>query len=219
MDTVGLHSIELDVEKYAKVKLTKIRSSFLDASTQSLFTVNVGITVHFLLFLASAEENEKHDSSDEVEGGEIQLEMVESTIGTLDLRESEIYPSRHRRRRRRMRKKEEPKLQNEGRSAPVCRHISGYSSYITETQERLFITQRFCSVDEISHPCVTELTNTEADNQEEEVPEAAPAEDAPQEAQSKNKRKRKAQSKKQLEGKCFFVTVYVVPISQSYNLL
>uniref|UniRef100_A0A8D0ADV1 Ankyrin repeat and zinc finger peptidyl tRNA hydrolase 1 n=1 Tax=Sander lucioperca TaxID=283035 RepID=A0A8D0ADV1_SANLU len=119
------------------VKLTKIRSSFLDASTQSLFTVNVGITVHFLLFLASAEENEKHDSSDEVEGGEIQLEMVESTIGTLDLRESEIYPSRHRRRRRRMRKKEEPKLQNEGRSAPVCRHISGYSSYITETQEQI----------------------------------------------------------------------------------
>ncbi|XP_039673664.1 ankyrin repeat and zinc finger domain-containing protein 1 isoform X2 [Perca fluviatilis] len=63
------------------------------------------------------EENEKHDSSDEVEGGEIQLEMVESTIGTLDLRESEIYPSRHRRRRRRRRKKEEeeeePKLQNE----------------------------------------------------------------------------------------------------------
>ncbi|XP_028446941.1 ankyrin repeat and zinc finger domain-containing protein 1 isoform X2 [Perca flavescens] len=59
------------------------------------------------------EENEKHDSSDEVEGGEIQLEMVELTIGTLDLRESEIYPSRHRRRRRRRRKEEEPKLQNE----------------------------------------------------------------------------------------------------------
>ncbi|KAJ4933128.1 hypothetical protein JOQ06_029964 [Pogonophryne albipinna] len=53
-----------------------------------------------------AEEN--HDSSDEEEGGEILLEMVEQTIGTLDLREYEIYPSRHRRRRRR--KKEEPKL-------------------------------------------------------------------------------------------------------------
>ncbi|XP_049905045.1 ankyrin repeat and zinc finger domain-containing protein 1 isoform X1 [Epinephelus moara] len=98
---------------------------------------------------------EKPDSSDEEDGGEIQLEMVELTIGTLDLRESEIYPPRHRRRRRK--KKEETKLQNE------------------------------------------ELSNTEADNQEEEVPEATPAEDAPQETQSKNKRKRKAQSKKQLE--------------------
>ncbi|XP_042350283.1 ankyrin repeat and zinc finger domain-containing protein 1 isoform X1 [Plectropomus leopardus] len=98
---------------------------------------------------------EKHESSDEEEAGEIQLEMMELTIGTLDLRESEIYPSRHRRRRRR--KKEETKLQNE------------------------------------------ELSNTEADNQEEEVPEATAAEDAPQETQTKNKRKRKAQSKKQLE--------------------
>ncbi|XP_049450340.1 ankyrin repeat and zinc finger domain-containing protein 1 isoform X1 [Epinephelus fuscoguttatus] len=98
---------------------------------------------------------EKPDSSDKEDGGEIQLEMVELTIGTLDLRESEIYPPRHRRRRRK--KKEETKLQNE------------------------------------------ELSNTEADNQEEEVPEATPAEDAPQETQSKNKRKRKAQSKKQLE--------------------
>ncbi|KAL7385333.1 hypothetical protein ABVT39_019563 [Epinephelus coioides] len=98
---------------------------------------------------------EKPDSSDEEDGGEIQLEMVELTIGTLDLRESEIYPPRHRRRRRK--KKEETKLQNK------------------------------------------ELSNTEADNQEEEVPEATPAEDTPQETQSKNKRKRKAQSKKQLE--------------------
>ncbi|XP_049450342.1 ankyrin repeat and zinc finger domain-containing protein 1 isoform X2 [Epinephelus fuscoguttatus] len=101
------------------------------------------------------ETGEKPDSSDKEDGGEIQLEMVELTIGTLDLRESEIYPPRHRRRRRK--KKEETKLQNE------------------------------------------ELSNTEADNQEEEVPEATPAEDAPQETQSKNKRKRKAQSKKQLE--------------------
>ncbi|XP_042350284.1 ankyrin repeat and zinc finger domain-containing protein 1 isoform X2 [Plectropomus leopardus] len=101
------------------------------------------------------EKAEKHESSDEEEAGEIQLEMMELTIGTLDLRESEIYPSRHRRRRRR--KKEETKLQNE------------------------------------------ELSNTEADNQEEEVPEATAAEDAPQETQTKNKRKRKAQSKKQLE--------------------
>ncbi|XP_074515599.1 tRNA endonuclease ANKZF1 isoform X1 [Sebastes fasciatus] len=100
---------------------------------------------------ASADEN--HESSDEEEGGEIQLEMVEMTIGTLDLRESEIYPSRHRRRRRK--KKEETKLENE------------------------------------------ELINTEADNQEEVVLEATTAEDAPPE--TKNKRKRKAQSKKQLE--------------------
>ncbi|KAM6955012.1 tRNA endonuclease ANKZF1 isoform 1-T1 [Lycodopsis pacificus] len=100
--------------------------------------------------------DENHDSSGEEEGGDIQLEMVEMTIGTLDLRESEIYPSRHMRRRRR--KRAESKLPNEG----------------------------------------TELSHTEADNQE-EVLEAAPAEDAPQETQSKHKRKRKAQSKKQLE--------------------
>ncbi|XP_029314961.1 ankyrin repeat and zinc finger domain-containing protein 1 isoform X2 [Cottoperca gobio] len=102
------------------------------------------------------EKEEVRDSSDEEEGGEIQLEMVELTIGTLDLRESEIYPSRHRRRRRR--KKEETKLQNE------------------------------------------ELSNAEEENQDEEEPEATPAEDTPQETQSKNKRKRKAQSKKQLDG-------------------
>lgn len=47
---------------------------------------------------------------------------------------------------------------------------------------------------------MTELSNTEADNQEEEVPQAMPAEDTPQETQSKNKRKRKAQNKKQQEG-------------------
>ncbi|XP_070770260.1 tRNA endonuclease ANKZF1 [Enoplosus armatus] len=101
------------------------------------------------------EKEENDDSSDKEEDGEIQLEMVEMTMGTLDLRESEIYPSRHRRRRRR--KKEDTKVQND------------------------------------------ELSNTEADNQEEEVPEATGAGDAPQEMQSKNKRKRKAQSKKQLE--------------------
>ncbi|XP_022596668.1 ankyrin repeat and zinc finger domain-containing protein 1 [Seriola dumerili] len=102
--------------------------------------------------VASAEEN--HDNSIE-EGGEIQLEMVELTLGTLDLREYKIYPSRHKRRRRR--KKEETKMQNE------------------------------------------ELSNTEADNQEEEVLEATAAEDAAQVTQSKNKRKRKAQTKKQLD--------------------
>ncbi|XP_070832323.1 tRNA endonuclease ANKZF1 isoform X2 [Chaetodon trifascialis] len=100
------------------------------------------------------EKEENHDHSDTEEGGEIQLEMVELTIGTLDLREYETCPSRHRRRRRR--RKEETKIQNE------------------------------------------ELSNTMADSQEEEVVEATPAGDTPQETQSK-KRKRKAQSKKQLE--------------------
>uniref|UniRef100_A0A1A8Q6Q7 Ankyrin repeat and zinc finger domain containing 1 n=1 Tax=Nothobranchius rachovii TaxID=451742 RepID=A0A1A8Q6Q7_9TELE len=49
------------------------------------------------------------ESSDE--GGEIQLEMVELTLGTLDLRENEIYPSRHRKRKRR--KKEGKQLKEE----------------------------------------------------------------------------------------------------------
>lgn len=48
-------------------------------------------------------------------------------------------------------------------------------------------------------PSVTELSNTEADDREEEMPEAVPAGDAAPETQSK-KRKRKAQSKKQLKG-------------------
>ncbi|XP_035532345.1 ankyrin repeat and zinc finger domain-containing protein 1 isoform X2 [Morone saxatilis] len=101
------------------------------------------------------EKEENHDSSDkEEESGEIQLEMVELTLGTLDLREYEIYPPRHRRRRRR--KKEETKMQKE------------------------------------------ELSNTDADNQEEEVPEATPVGDAPPETNLK-KKKRKAQSKMQLE--------------------
>lgn len=68
------------------------------------------------LLLVSAVES--HDSSEKEDGEEIQLEMVELTIGTLDLRESEIYPCRQRRRRRR--KKDEPKKQTEGRSSPVC---------------------------------------------------------------------------------------------------
>ncbi|KAF1382473.1 hypothetical protein PFLUV_G00144150 [Perca fluviatilis] len=85
--------------------------------SKKAWKTSVKLTAQINTGQEKAEENEKHDSSDEVEGGEIQLEMVESTIGTLDLRESEIYPSRHRRRRRRRRKKEEeeeePKLQNE----------------------------------------------------------------------------------------------------------
>ncbi|XP_038141558.1 ankyrin repeat and zinc finger domain-containing protein 1 isoform X2 [Cyprinodon tularosa] len=54
---------------------------------------------------------EENDESSEEEGEETQLEMVEVTIGTLDLRESEIYPSRHRKRRRK--KKEQIKLHDQ----------------------------------------------------------------------------------------------------------
>ncbi|XP_037542327.1 ankyrin repeat and zinc finger domain-containing protein 1 [Nematolebias whitei] len=63
------------------------------------------------LLLAPTEE--KQESSEE-EGGEIQLEMVELTLGTLDLRESEIYPPR--RKKRRQRKKEAAKQQNDEKS-------------------------------------------------------------------------------------------------------
>ncbi|KAM9343342.1 tRNA endonuclease ANKZF1 isoform 2-T2 [Pholidichthys leucotaenia] len=54
---------------------------------------------------------EHHDSSGKEDSGEMKLEMVEETLGTLDLREREIYPPRHKRRRR---KKKEAKMQNEG---------------------------------------------------------------------------------------------------------
>uniref|UniRef100_A0A3Q3N972 Ankyrin repeat and zinc finger peptidyl tRNA hydrolase 1 n=1 Tax=Labrus bergylta TaxID=56723 RepID=A0A3Q3N972_9LABR len=64
-------------------------------------------------FLEPGEEN--RESSDKEEDGEIQLEMVELTLGTLDLRESEIYPPRHKKRRRR-RKNEESKMQTVGKS-------------------------------------------------------------------------------------------------------
>ncbi|KAG7501963.1 hypothetical protein JOB18_010451 [Solea senegalensis] len=56
-----------------------------------------------------AEENP--DSSDKEEGGDIQLHMEELTLGTLDLREYEVCPPRHKRRRRR--KKEGAKMQTE----------------------------------------------------------------------------------------------------------
>lgn len=69
-----------------------------------------------LLFLLSAETDE-HDSSDKEEGGEAQLEMVELTLGTLDLREFEIQPSRQRKRRRK--KKEESKIQSDGMSSVI----------------------------------------------------------------------------------------------------
>lgn len=82
--------------------------------------------------MASAEED--NVSSDKEEGGEVQLEMVELSLGTLDLRESEIYPSRHKRRRRR--KKEATEIQNDGWSSTVFHHRGGHG-YITDTQGML----------------------------------------------------------------------------------
>lgn len=67
---------------------------------------------HFSPCLVTAAE---HHVTSEEEEGEIQLEMLEVTLGTLDLRESEICPSRHQRRRRR--KKEQRKRQSDGRPA------------------------------------------------------------------------------------------------------
>ncbi|XP_024142335.1 ankyrin repeat and zinc finger domain-containing protein 1 [Oryzias melastigma] len=49
---------------------------------------------------------EETNVSDEEEEAEIHLEMVELTLGTLDLRESEVYPSRHKRRRKKKLKQE-----------------------------------------------------------------------------------------------------------------
>ncbi|XP_029966992.1 ankyrin repeat and zinc finger domain-containing protein 1 isoform X2 [Salarias fasciatus] len=57
------------------------------------------------------EIEEKAESSGEDEGGDIRLEMVELTLGTLDLRESEVYPSRQKRKRRR--RKKEAKMTTE----------------------------------------------------------------------------------------------------------
>ncbi|KAG7501965.1 ankyrin repeat and zinc finger domain-containing protein 1 isoform X1 [Solea senegalensis] len=57
------------------------------------------------------EPEENPDSSDKEEGGDIQLHMEELTLGTLDLREYEVCPPRHKRRRRR--KKEGAKMQTE----------------------------------------------------------------------------------------------------------
>lgn len=71
------------------------------------------IIVHFLC-VDTAQEN--HVSSDEEEEGvEVQLELVEQTLGTLDLREFELCPSRHQRRRRK--KKKENAKQNDSRSS------------------------------------------------------------------------------------------------------
>lgn len=55
---------------------------------------------------------------------------------------------------------------------------------------------------------MTDVSNTEADKQDEEVPEATPADGTPQETQSKNKRRRKTQSKKQTEGELALFSLY-----------
>lgn len=68
----------------------------------------------FSLSLVMAE----HQVSSEEEEDEIQLKMLEVTLGTLDLRESEICPSRHQRRKRR--RKEGKKIQNHSRPGRVC---------------------------------------------------------------------------------------------------
>lgn len=71
-------------------------------------------------------------------------------------------------------------------------------------------------VDEISYPCVTELSNTEAENQKEEVQNAASAGGASQEMQTRT-RKKKAQATKHVEGECFFLTVNLtVPFKTCY---
>lgn len=70
------------------------------------------------------ERQEKHVSSDEEEGGEVQLELLEQTLGTLDLREFEICPSRHRRRRR---KKKEQTKPSDGRPHTLSLTKGGFS--------------------------------------------------------------------------------------------
>lgn len=82
---------------------------------------------------------EKHVSSDEEEGGEVQLELLEQTLGTLDLREFEICPSRHRRRRRR-KKKEQTAKPSEGRPCSLSLTKGGFSY---TKQSDLIIRQKF----------------------------------------------------------------------------
>lgn len=62
------------------------------------------------------------------------------------------------------------------------------------------MTQLFCKIYEIPDSFGTDPKSIEAEGKEEELPEATPVEDLPQEVQSKSKRKRKVQSKKQVDG-------------------
>lgn len=179
----------MDLDSSSKLSLLGVNFCFL--STKFHLTLN---------FLAP--EEEKHEDSDKEEGGEIQLEMVELTLGTLDLRESEIYPPRQRRRRRR--KKGGSKMQTEGKSG-----LNYRNSWNT-----LLVIRKFCKLYEILHPCVSELSNTEADDEEQEVLEAPAEEDTPQEAQPKSKRKKRVQSKKQ-EGEGVYVHFFILKPSPS----
>lgn len=88
-----------------------IRLTFIAISTLwSLIALKSKLQDTFFLCIDTAQE--KRVSSAEEEGGEVQLELVEQTLGTLGLREFEICPSRHRRRRRK--KKEEMAKQSDG---------------------------------------------------------------------------------------------------------
>ncbi|XP_026001020.1 ankyrin repeat and zinc finger domain-containing protein 1 [Astatotilapia calliptera] len=149
-----VHEVLSTVHVYGKD--TDISAVF--SPTKKLWKKAVKPTAELNTDQEKAEEN--RESTDEEECGEIQLEMVEMTLGTLDLRECEIHPSRHKRRRRR--KKEEAKIPIE-------------DSFGTDPK------------------------SIEAEGKEEELPEATPVEDLPQEVQSKSKRKRKVQSKKQVD--------------------
>lgn len=104
-----------------------------------------------------------HDKiTSEEDEGEIQLEMSEVTLCTLDLRESEIYTSRHQKRRRRRRKKEERDIHSDGRPGVVC-YLGSY-----------FLEIQLCHSDDQTKvvsetPCtyLTEVSNREADGVEE----------------------------------------------------
>lgn len=89
---------------------------FLTTLDQSCIYCHTGCLLHlqdaFFLYVDTVQEH--HVSSDEEEGGDVQLELVEQTLLTLELREFEICPSRHRRRRRK--KKEEIAEQSNSRS-------------------------------------------------------------------------------------------------------
>uniref|UniRef100_A0A3Q4HTP9 Ankyrin repeat and zinc finger peptidyl tRNA hydrolase 1 n=1 Tax=Neolamprologus brichardi TaxID=32507 RepID=A0A3Q4HTP9_NEOBR len=109
-----VHEVLSTVHVY--VKDTDISAVF--SPTKKVWKKAVKPTAELNADQEKAEEN--RESTDEEECGEIQLEMVEMILGTLDLRECEIHPSRHKRRRRR--KKEEAKIPIEGRSDQLSHH-------------------------------------------------------------------------------------------------
>uniref|UniRef100_A0A3Q2DQK2 Ankyrin repeat and zinc finger peptidyl tRNA hydrolase 1 n=1 Tax=Cyprinodon variegatus TaxID=28743 RepID=A0A3Q2DQK2_CYPVA len=92
----------------ARLRLIMIHTMTVQGRTQTSTIFN-WLNINADKLPAPGEEN---DESSEEEEEETQLEMVEVKIGTLDLRESEIYPSRRRKRRRK--KKEQIKLHDQG---------------------------------------------------------------------------------------------------------